>query len=56
MEPELKFCGEAEYQRWLNSALEAERRRLQLQITPRNSRPPALANEHVHGRREADKS
>jgi hypothetical protein len=52
------FFGEADYERWLNSALEAERRRLQLQVTPRaapsHPRPPAPANENVHSRREGD--
>jgi hypothetical protein len=28
------FGGEAEYERWLNSTLEAERQRLRLQLAP----------------------
>lgn len=54
------FCGEADYERWLSSALEAERRRLKLQLAPRTKpshpRPPTPINENVHSRREGDEA
>jgi hypothetical protein len=50
------FLGEAQYERWLNSALEAERQRLRLQAAPdpapSDPPPPARPNENVHTRRE----
>ncbi len=52
------FFGEADYERWLSSALEAERRRLQLQLAPRpapsHARPPAPVNKSIYTRREGD--
>jgi hypothetical protein len=52
------FFGEADYERWLSSALEAERRRLHLQLAPRSepshSRPTVPLIENVHSRREGD--
>lgn len=50
------FCGEAEYERWLNSALEAERQRLQLQMAPRHPRSPAPRNENIHTRKEGEEA
>ncbi len=48
------FCGEADYERWLSSALEAERRRLQMKVAscaPRLSAPP---HENVQANREGE--
>ncbi len=54
------FFGEADYERWLSSALEAERRRLKLQVAPlpepSHPRPPALVLENAHTRREGDEA
>jgi|HubBroStandDraft_1064217.scaffolds.fasta_scaffold18343_5 hypothetical protein len=47
------FCDEADYERWLASALEAERQRLKLQVMPRESRPPTQPND-VHTLRQGD--
>jgi hypothetical protein len=53
------FFGEADYERWLSSALEAERR-LHLQLAPRpepsRPRPSAAPKENVHTRREGDEA
>lgn len=50
--------GEADYERWLSSALEAERQRLKFEITsvptPNHPQPRAATNENVHTRREGD--
>jgi hypothetical protein len=39
------FLGEADYERWLVSALEAERQRLREQKMVREARSPAEAND-----------
>jgi hypothetical protein len=39
------FLGEADYERWLVSALEAERQRLREKMKAREARSPAEANE-----------
>jgi hypothetical protein len=39
------FLGEADYERWLVSALEAERQRLREQMKVREARSPAEAND-----------
>jgi hypothetical protein len=52
------FFGEADYERWLSSALEAERRRLHLQLAPRpapsHAQPPVPLNKSTHARIEGD--
>ena len=52
------FFGEADFERWLSSSLEAERQRLKLEITSvptlNHPRPAAATNENVHTRREGD--
>lgn len=48
------FCGEADYERWLNSALEAERERLKLQGMPRALRPPTERQDHEHANRQGE--
>ena len=42
------FFGEADYERWLSSALEAERQRLKLQVIPNAPQPPAKENDQPH--------
>jgi hypothetical protein len=39
------FLGEADYERWLVSALEAERQRLREQVKVREARSPAEAKD-----------
>lgn len=39
------FLGEADYERWLVSALEAERQRLREEIKGRETRSPVEAND-----------
>ncbi len=46
------FCGEADYERWLNSALAAERQRLKLQVMPRAPRPPTQQHDRAHTLRQ----
>ncbi len=52
--------AEADYERWLCSALEAERQRLKLQLAPRTEashpRPAAPVIEIVHAQREGDEA
>jgi hypothetical protein len=48
------FFGEADYERWLSTALEAERQRLQSEAASRSSRLSALPQENVHANKEGD--
>lgn len=44
------FLGEADYERWLVSALEAERQRLREQMKVREARSPAEPNDFADTR------
>ncbi len=48
------FCGEADFERWLSSALKAESQRLKLQVMPRAPRPPTQQHDQVHALRQGD--